>query len=229
MKSKFGHAYLGHIVGQGQVRPVTAKVGATINYPVPTTEKEVMRFLGMAGYYQKFCRDFATLREPLTNLLKKNTTFVWNGTTQKAFDSVKTLLISAPVLTMPDFGKPFILTINASDFGAGAVLLQEDAKGIDHSIVYCSYKFTTSQKKHLTSEKETIALVMALQHFDFYFTPAQFPVQVYVDHNPLVFLNRMKNKNQCLLRWSLALQTYDLCIKHIPGKGKVLADALSRE
>ena len=64
VKSKFGHVYviyLGHIVGQGQVRPVTAKVDAIINYPVPTTKREVMRFLGMAGYYQKFCRDFATL------------------------------------------------------------------------------------------------------------------------------------------------------------------------
>ena len=75
----------------------------------------------------------------------------------------------------------------------------------------------------------SLALVMALQQFDFYLTPAQFPVQVYTDHNPLVFLNKMKDKNQRLLRWNLALQSYDLCIKHIPGKENVLADALSRK
>lgn len=117
----------------------------------------------------------------------------------------------------------------ASDFGVGAVLLQEDARGVDHPIGYFSHKLNVSQKNYSTSEKETLALVMALQHFDFYLTPAQFPVQVYTDHNPLVFLNRMKNKNQRLLRWSLALQLYDLCIKHLPGKQNVLADAFSRE
>jgi len=108
------------------------------------------------------------------------------------------LLMSAPVLVMPDFRKPFILTIDASDFGAGAVLLQEDAKGIEHPIGYFSHKLNASQKNYSTSGKETLALVMALQHFDFYLTPTQFPVQVYTDHNPLVFLN--KNKNQRLLR-----------------------------
>ena len=197
VKSEFGHVYvicLGNIVGQGQVRPVTAKVDAIVNYPVPTTKREVMRFLGMAGYYQKFCRDFATLCKPLTNLFKKNTAFVWNGTTQKAFDIVETLLMSAPILTIPDFRK-LILTISASDFGTGAVLLQEDAKGMHHPIGYYSHKFNTSQKNYSTSELETLALVMALQHFDFYLTPAQFPVQVYTDHNPLVFLNKMKDKN----------------------------------
>ena len=93
--------------------------------------------------------------------MKKNTAFVWNGAAQRAFDSVKTLLMSAPVLAMPDFGKPFILTIDASDYGAGAVLLQEDAKGIEHAIGYFSYKFNISQKNYSTSEKETLALVMA--------------------------------------------------------------------
>ena len=132
------------------------------------------------------------------------------------------LLMSAPVLVMPDFKKPFILTV-------GAVLLQEDEKGIDHPIGYFSHKLSASQRNYSTSEKETLALIMALQHFDFYLTPAQFPVQVYTDHNPLVFLNRMKNKNQRLLRWSLALQFYDLCIKHLPGRRNVLADALSRK
>ena len=120
--------------------------------------------------------------------------------------------MSAPVLMMPDFGKPFTLHIDASDFGTGAVLLQADRKGIDHPIGFFSYKFNVSQKNYSTSEKETLALVMALQHFDFYLIPAQFPVQVYTDLNPLVFLNKIKDKNQHLLRWSLALQSYDLVL-----------------
>jgi len=107
VKNKFAYViYLGRVVGQSQVRSVTAKVDAINNYAVPTTKRKVMRFLGMAGYYWKFFRDFATMCEPLTNLLKKNTAFVWNGAAQRAIDSVNTLLMSAPVLTMPDFGNP---------------------------------------------------------------------------------------------------------------------------
>ena len=153
---------------------------------------------------------------------------MWNLECQEAFDKIKGLLVSAPVLMMPDFERPFLLAIDASDFGAGAVLLQEDQNGIEHPVSYFSHKFDKHQRNYSTSEKETLALVLALQHFDFYLTALPFPIQVYTDHNPLVFLARMKNKNQRLLRWSLSLQVYDLKIYHIRGKDNIVADALSR-
>ena len=81
VKSDFGHAhvtYLGHIVGQGQVKPVTAKVEAIINYPVPRNKKETMSFLGMSGYYRKFCKTFSIVCDPLTRLLSKDKEFVWD-------------------------------------------------------------------------------------------------------------------------------------------------------
>ena len=137
--------------------------------------------------------------------------------------------MSAPVLATSDFDKPFVLTVDASDVGTGAVLLQEDFKGIDHSIGYFSRKFNASQRNYSTSKKKALALVFALQHLDFYVNPAQFPIQVYTDHNPLVFLNKVRNENQHLWQWSLALQSYDLDIYHIAGRDNVLADALSRE
>ena len=231
IKSDFGHAhvtYLGHVVGQGQIKPVMAKVKAIIDYPVPHSKKEVMRFLGMSGYYRKFCKNFSNVCEPLTRLLRKDKDILWNLECQSAFDRIKSLLVSAPVLTMPDFRKQFQLAVDASDYGVGAVLLQEDKKGIEHPISYFCRKFDKHQRNYSTSEKETLALILALQHFDFYLSAAIFPIQVYTDHNPLVFLSRMKSKNQCLLRWSLAVQAYDLKITHIHGKDNVVADALSR-
>jgi len=120
VKSEFGHAhvtYLGHVVGQGQVKPVDAKVEVIIKYPTPTTRKEFMRFLGMAGYYRKFHSNFASVCEPLTNLLKKGSVFEWSVSCQKAFKTIKSLLVLAPVLATPNFDKPFILTVDASDVG----------------------------------------------------------------------------------------------------------------
>ena len=231
MKSEFGKAtvkYLGHIVGQGQVRPLDAKIQTIVKYPIPTSRKELARFLGMAGYYRNFCLNFSEIAAPLTNLLSKKVKFVWTDDCQLAFDKVKLLLQKSPVLKSPDYEKPFKLIIDSSDVGTGSVLVQEASDGLDHPVSYFSKKFLKYQKNYSVVEKETLGLVLALEHFDVYLGSTPFKIKVYTDHNPLTFLKTMKNKNQRLVRWSLALQEYNLEIQHIPGSENVVADALSR-
>ena len=231
MKSEFGKAtvkYLGHIVGQGQERPLDAKIQTIVKYPIPTSRKELARFLGMAGYYRNFCLNFSEIAAPLTNLLSKKVKFVWTDDCQLAFDKVKLLLQKSPVLKSPDYEKPFKLIIDSSDVGTGSVLVQEASDGLDHPVSYFSKKFLKYQKNYSVVEKETLGLVLALEHFDVYLGSTPFKIKVYTDHNPLTFLKTMKNKNQKLVRWSLALQEYNLEIQHIPGSENVVADALSR-
>ena len=231
MKSEFGKAtvkYLGHIVGQGQVRPLDAKIQTIVKYPIPTSRKELARFLGMAGYYRNFCLNFSDIAAPLTNLLSKKVKFVWTDDCQLAFDKVKLLLQKSPVLKSPDYEKPFKLIIDSSDVGTGSVLVQEASDGLDHPVSYFSKKFLKYQKNYSVVEKETLGLVLALEHFHVYLGSTPFKIKVYTDHNPLTFLKTMKNKNQRLVRWSLALQEYNLEIQHIPGSENVVADALSR-
>ena len=231
MKSEFGKAtvkYLGHIVGQGQVRPLDAKIQTVVKYPIPTSRKELARFLGMAGYYRNFCLNFSEIAAPLTNLLSKKVKFVWTDDCQLVFDKVKLLLQKSPVLKSPDYEKPFKLIIDSSDVGTGSVLVQEASDGLDHPVSYFSKKFLKYQKNYSVVEKETLGLVLALEHFDVYLGSTPFKIKVYTDHNPLTFLKTMKNKNQRLVRWSLALQEYNLEIQHIPGSENVVADALSR-
>lgn len=195
---------------------------------MPTCKRQLMRFLGMAGYYRKFCNNFSVIAEPLTNLLKKRNKFIWNDKCQMAFDSLKAILKSAPVLLAPDFNKNFKLAVDASDIGAGSVLIQEDNNGVDHPVCYFSKKFNEHQKNYSTIEKECLALILAIQHFEVYLTSSKLPVVVFSDHNPLTFLHKLKNKNQRLLRWSLFLQEYSLDIRHIKGKDNLIPDALSR-
>jgi len=120
------------------------------------------------------------------------------------------------------------LFVDASDVGVGAVLLQEDSSGVDHPVCYYSKKLDCHQKNYSTNEKETLALLLSLQHFEVHVGSTTTPVKVFTDHNPLVFINKMKNRNQRLIRWSLALQEYNLDINHIKGRDNVMADALSR-
>lgn len=123
-KCEFGKAtvtYLGKQVGQGLVRPIEAKVQAVIDYPVPRTRRALRRFLGMCGYYRGFCCHFADVVAALTSLSSPKTEFVWSLACQHAFEAAKALLCSAPVLSAPNFQRPFKLEVDASGFGAGAV------------------------------------------------------------------------------------------------------------
>ena len=226
-KTEFCHAtvtFLGHLLGQGQVKPLEAKVNAISEFPVPKCKRQLMRFLGMAGYYRKFCIS----QVPLTNLLKKRSKFKWNDKCQDAFGRLRAILKSPPVLLAPDFDKYLKLAVDARDVGIGAVLLQEDNNGIDHPVCYFSKKFNKHQKNYSTIENECLALILAIQQFEVYLTSSTSPNVVFIDHNPLSFLHKLKNKNQRLLRWSLFLQEFNLAIRHIKGKDNIIPDALSR-
>lgn len=229
-KTDFARAtvtYLGRVVGQGHVAPVQAKVLAVSEYPRPATKKELQRFLGLVGYYRSFCKNFSTVVFPLTELLKEKVNFVWSSECQNAFENVKALLCCSPVLAAPCFDRPFILHVDASQVGAGAVLLQKDDQGVVRPVSFFSRKFNSYQRNYSVIEKETLSLILALQHFNVYVGGGGTTV-VFTDHNPLTFLHSLRCPNQRLLRWSLFLQAYDLEIHHIKGRENVMADALSR-
>lgn len=230
-KSEFGNfkvKYLGHVVGSGEVTPVAAKVEAVLQLPAPRTKKEVMRFLGSVGYYRRYSPNFADVAAPLTDLLNNKKKFVWSSDCQTAYEKIRTLLTQAPVLSTPDFNQPFVLQVDASDRGAGAVLLQESSDKILHPVCYASVKFKKYQQNYSTIEKELFSLLFALDKFNVYLSDSRYPITVFSDHYRLRFLMKMQNKNQRLMRWSLALQPYNLTIKHIKGKDNFIADMLSR-
>lgn len=220
--------YLGKQVGQGMVKPIDAKISAILAFPAPSNKRELRRFLGMSGYYRAFCPNFSTLVCPLTDLLSTKREFVWTADCQLAFEAAKDLLCQAPVLSAPDFSKPFELQVDASNNGAGAVLLQQGRDCVEHPISYFSKKFIGAQQNYSVIEKEALALILALKHFDVYLGNSIRPITIYTDHNPLVFLSRMSGANQRLLRWSLFLQEYNLDVHHKKGSENVMADALSR-
>lgn len=220
--------YLGKKVGQGCVSPVSAKVQAILHFPAPQTRCELRRFLGMAGYYRAFCKNFADVTVPLTSLGSPKITFKWSDECQCAFESTKALLCSAPTLAAPDFSHPSKLDVNASAPGADAVLLQEDDRGIDHPVGYFSKKFKKKQLHYSTIEKAALSLLLALQHFAVYLGSSSMPTVVFFDHNPLIFLTQMQNSNQRLMRWSLLPHNFNIEIRYKNGSDNIIADALSR-
>jgi len=231
VKSEFSRAtvqYLGHIVGHGRILPVSAKVQAVLDLPVPENKKAVLRLIGLCAFYRRFLPNLSTVISPLTDLVSKARKFEWSQECQEAFEKVKRILVSPPVLISPDYTKEFRLYCDSSDVGVGASLMQCDKEGVEHPVGYYSKKLNKHQRNYATVEKEALSLLLAVKHYEVYLSASPFPVQVFTDHNPLTFIHRMKTDNQRLLRWSLTLQEYNLNIHHVKGSDNLIADALSR-
>ena len=230
-KCRFGMnetEYLGHIVGNGVVKPCIDKVKAVNESPSPKTKKEVRSFLGLAGYYRKFIKNFADIAAPLTSLTKKTapSNVKWTDECNEAFKQLKVCLCTEPVLKAPNLSKKFILQTDTCDYGLGAVLSQKDEEGTDHQILYISRKLLPRECNYAIIEKECLAITWAIDTLKVYLLGKHFILQT--DHNPLKWLAKMKNQNGRLTRWSLSLQPYEFDIKHRPGKDNSNADALSR-
>ena len=231
-KCQFGMfqcTYLGHVVGQGKVKPEEAKISAIQSFLQPKTKKDVRSFLGLAGYYRRFIPDFATVASPLTDLTKKDAPdkVSWTSSHQQAFDQLKSSLTSESVLVSPDFHRPFILQTDASNIGVGAVLSQTDEEGNDKPVAYFSRKLLPRETRYSTTEKECLAVVDGIRHFSIYLTGTHFTV--YTDHKCLQYLDKMKDVNGRLTRWSLLLQPYDFTVIHRAGTSNTNADGLSRQ
>ena len=220
--------YLGHVVGNGNIRPEQSKIEAVMTFQVPQTKKQVRAFLGVTGYYRKFIHNFATIAAPLSDLIRKNrpNRVEWTPACDKAFDDLKKQLCSDPVLKSPDFSKAFILQTDASNRGVGAVLSQIGDDNEEHPVAYFSRKLLLREEKYSTIEKECLAIKLAIQAFRVYLLGKPFTIQT--DHRSLEWLDRLKKNNARLTRWSLALQPYQYTVKYRTGKSNSNADGLSR-
>lgn len=175
-------AYLGHIVSPNGVSTDEEKIQVVRNWPTSTCVKELRGFLGLAGYYRKFVRHYGLLSKPLTNLLRKGQIYMWTDETEKAFQALKHALVTAPVLAMPDFAAPFIVEADASDKGIGAVLMQKQ-----HPIAFLSRALGPRHQGLSTYEKESLAIILAVEHWRPYLQHAEFFIRT--DHRSLSFLD----------------------------------------
>lgn len=218
-------AYLGHIITDEGVKPDPKTTECVTRFPVPKNQKDVKSFLGLAGYYRRFIKNFSQLTKPLTNLLKKDAEFIWNDLCQNAFVELKELLVSKPLLQYPDFSRPFIVTTDASNVAIGAILSQGNIGG-DLPIAYISRTLNKAEKNYNTTEKELLAIVWATKQFRPYLFGRRFTIVT--DHKPLTWLFNVKDPGARLVRWRLQLEEHEYDIVYKPGTANTNSDALSR-
>jgi predicted aspartyl protease/transposase InsO family protein len=217
--------YLGYIAGQGHLQVDPDKVKSVAEFPVPSSQRNVRSFLGMCSWYRRFIPDFAGLTAPLNDLLKVRIKFEWKEDHQRAFDCLKQKLISAPILSCPDFSHPFTIECDSSDFGVGSVLLQH-INNEERVIAYFSKTLNRAERNYSVTEKECLACLMSLEKFRPYVEGSH--VTVVTDHSSLVWLHNIKNPTGRIARWLTRFGQFDFHVVHRKGKFMNVPDALSR-
>ncbi|WVZ50601.1 LOW QUALITY PROTEIN: hypothetical protein U9M48_001841 [Paspalum notatum var. saurae] len=215
----FEVSFLGHVINEKGISVDPSKVSAVVEWEKPSNVKEVRSFLGMAGYYRRFVKDFSIIAKPLSMLTHKNVKFEW---TDKCGIVLKEKLVSAPVLALPEPGKHFTVYSDASRVGLGCVLMQEGKV-----IAYASRQLRKHEENYPTHDLELVAVVFALKLWRHYLYGE--PCDIFTDHKSLKYIFTQKDLNLRQRRWLELIKDYDLTIQYTPGKANVVADALSRK
>ena len=217
--------FLGFIIGKFGIMPDPRRVDAINKFPTPTKVKDVRSFLGMAGYYRKYIKDFAMIAEPLTHLLCKNVPFKWSEECEETFIKFKERLTNPPILAHYRVGCPLNLYTDASGVGLGAILnqIQDD---VERTIEYISCSLNKHQMNYSIIEQECLAIVWAIRKWRHFLLGTEF--KIYTDHCNLCWLLRIKDPSGRLARWALQLQEYRFKIFYKNGKAHRNVDPLSR-
>ena len=222
--------FLGHIVQEGSVRADPKKVAAVENWERPTNRTQLRRFLGFANFYRKFIRGFSQIATPLNALTSPAVPFLWSPEADDAFSRLKALFSSAPVLAMPDPTRQFVLEVDASETGIGAILSQRSCEDNRlHPCAFFSRKLSAAEQNYDVGNRELLAIHDALKEWRHWLEGATLPFVVMSDHKNLVYLQTAKRLSPRQSRWALFFTRFNFTISYKPGTENVRADALSRQ
>ncbi|KAK3554259.1 hypothetical protein QTP70_020113 [Hemibagrus guttatus] len=222
--------FLGYGISQRGVEMDMVKVWAVTDWPAPTTVRELQRFLGFANFYRRFIRNYSSVAGPLTSLLRgKPKRLAWTDQARAAFQQLKERFTSAPILRHPDPDLPFVVEVDASSKGLGAVLSQRHGEpGKLHPCAYYSRKLTAVECNYDVGNRELLAIKAALEEWRHWLGGARHPFQVLTDHRNLEYLRGAKRLNPRQARWALFFTRFQFMVTYRPGSKNRKADALSR-
>ena len=217
---------LGYRVSGEGILPDPKKVGEAMEWKTPTTGKQIQAFLGLMNFFRDSIPGFAHISGPLDQLRGlQDITHLWTPQHEAAFNQLKLMLSSAPIISHPRPDQPFTLATDASDFGVGAALYQE----YDNQIHYIKFVSTTlkgGQQHYSATKRELLAIIYAVNKLHRYLWGRRF--KVVTDHRALTYIYTQNKPNQMILRWFDTISEYDMEIVHCPGVKHILPDALSR-
>ncbi|KAI2646964.1 Transposon Tf2-9 polyprotein [Labeo rohita] len=223
-------SFLGYIISPEGVAMDERKVEAVLRWPRPSTLRELQRFLGFANFYRRFIRNFSTVAAPLTAMIKKGTTrLTWSPAALQAFGNLRQRFSTAPILHHPDPDQPFVVEVDASSTGVGAVLSQRHGEPPKlFPCAYFSHKLSPAECNYDVGNRELLTIKLALEEWRHWLECAKHPFTVLTDHRNLEYLRSAKTLNHRQARWALYFTRFRFQVTYRPGSQNTKADALSR-
>ena len=221
--------YLGFIIKAGEgVGMDPEKVRTILDWQRPTTVRGVRGFLGFANFYRQFIRNYSDIAAPMTNLTRCDRPFKWNEDADKAFEHMKKMFTSAPILTQFDASRRTIIETDSSGWATRGVLLQYDNDGILRPCAFFSKKNSPAECNYKIHDKELLAVIRCLKEWESELMGCEEEFEIRTDHRNLKYFSQLRRLTERQMRWSDVLSSYRFVLKHVSGRLNAQADALSR-
>jgi len=220
--------FLGLVVSQGQIAMDPVKIQGVVDWPIPKTLRQLRSFIGFLNFYRRFVKGFSVIAKPLNDLTKKNAPWRWDPIHQQAFDELKEIITSTPVLAFSDHNKPKMIETDISKFAYGAILSQLEGE-VWKPLAFMSRTMQPAEVHYDVHDKELLVIIKALKEWEQYLPNlAGAPTLIISDHQNLQYFTTARQVKPRHLRWKEFLSGFNVKILYRPGKSSTKLDALSR-
>ena len=220
--------FLGVIIGPNRIEMEKEKVNGVLSWPEPKNVKDIRKFLGLANYYRRFIKDFAQVARPMNVLTRKDVKWQWREEQQKAFNELKRIFTTKPVLAAPDLDKEFRVEADTSNYATGGVSLMKGSDELWRPVVFISKSLSNTERNYKIHNKEILAVVRCLEAWRHFLGGTMTRFEIWTDHKNLEYFMKVQKLNRRQARWALYVSRFDFMLKHVPGSKMEKADSLSR-
>ena len=208
--------FLGVVIGPKGIEMEEEKVDRVLSWLEPKNVKDVRKFLGLANYYRRFIKDFAQVARPINVLMRKDVKWQWGVEQQKAFDELKRVFTTKPVLAALDLDKEFRVEADTSNYATGGVLSIKCSDEIWKPVAFISKSLSNTERNYEIHDKEMLAVIRCLEVWRHFLEGAATKFEIWTDHKNLEYFIKVQKLNRRQARWALYLSRFNFMLKHVP-------------
>jgi len=220
--------FLGVVIEPKGIEMEEEKVNGVLSWPEPKNVKDVRKFLGLTNYYRRFIKDFAQVARPINVLMRKDVKWQWGVEQQEAFNELKRVFTTKPVLAIPDLDKEFRVEADVSNYTTRGVLLMKYSDEMWRPVTFISKSLSDTERNYEIHDKEILVVIRCLEAWRYFLEGAATKFEIWTNHKNLKYFMKAQKLNRRQARWTLYLSRFNFMLKHVPGSKIGKANSLSR-